>query len=69
MHDLVNEIGEACKVWGFFTVTNHGVPKDLVDRMVTVTKDFFHSPATSDEGETRTEEAFNMWPAFPNNMR
>jgi len=106
LKDLVVQIQEACTVWGFFTVINHGVPKELLEKMIAITKRFFALPAeqklkvrrddvnflgylegentknvkdwkevfdysvrgsivvpaSSDENETRTEEATNQWP-------
>ena len=38
-------IGTACENSGFFTIVNHGVPQDLVDRMYTTTNGFFTAPA------------------------
>ena len=41
---IARAIGEACEDSGFFTITGHGVPKDLVDRMFTTTAGFFTLP-------------------------
>lgn len=41
---LVLEIGDACKKWGFFQVINHGVPLELRHRMEKLSKEFFHQP-------------------------
>ncbi|XP_008797635.1 protein DMR6-LIKE OXYGENASE 1-like [Phoenix dactylifera] len=41
---VVREIGLACRNDGFFQVKNHGIPKDVVDGMLRVAKDFFHLP-------------------------
>jgi len=38
---IAAEIRRACETSGFFTVTGHGVSKDLVDHMYTTTKGFF----------------------------
>ncbi|MFF8960241.1 isopenicillin N synthase family dioxygenase [Streptomyces sp. NPDC014894] len=37
-------IGRACERSGFFAVTGHGVPRDLIDRMYRVTSAFFALP-------------------------
>ncbi|WP_433390765.1 isopenicillin N synthase family dioxygenase [Micromonospora sp. KLBMP9576] len=37
-------IGKACEGSGFFTVVGHGVSRDLVDRMLTITRAFFVRP-------------------------
>ncbi|XP_010919037.1 protein DMR6-LIKE OXYGENASE 1 [Elaeis guineensis] len=41
---VVKEIGLACQNDGFFQVKNHGIPKDVVDGMLRVAKEFFHLP-------------------------
>ncbi|XP_038707842.1 protein DMR6-LIKE OXYGENASE 2-like [Tripterygium wilfordii] len=41
-NQLVLEIGDAAKIWGFFQVINHGVPLDLRQRMEKLSKEFFH---------------------------
>ncbi|XP_038711417.1 probable 2-oxoglutarate-dependent dioxygenase At5g05600 [Tripterygium wilfordii] len=41
---IVLEIGEASKNWGFFQVINHGVPLELRQRIEKVSKEFFHQP-------------------------
>jgi isopenicillin N synthase-like dioxygenase len=38
---LVKEIGTACKEWGFFQVTNHGVPSSLRQRLEEASRLFF----------------------------
>ncbi|XP_038711612.1 probable 2-oxoglutarate-dependent dioxygenase At5g05600 [Tripterygium wilfordii] len=40
--ELVLEIGNASKNWGFFQVINHGVPLELRQGMEKVGKEFFH---------------------------
>ncbi|MGY1741371.1 MULTISPECIES: isopenicillin N synthase family dioxygenase [unclassified Blastococcus] len=42
---LAAGIDQACRRSGFFVVTGHGVPADLVDRMHAVTRKFFALPA------------------------
>ncbi|KAL5054080.1 hypothetical protein RYX36_034762 [Vicia faba] len=38
---LVKEIGSACKEWGFFQVTNHGVPQSLRQKLEEASRLFF----------------------------
>ncbi|GMH15401.1 hypothetical protein Nepgr_017242 [Nepenthes gracilis] len=38
------KVGKACREWGFFQVVNHGVPGDLMDRVLEVWRQFFHLP-------------------------
>ena len=42
--EVVLEIGEACKTWGFFHVINHGVPLELISRIMKTSKEFFYLP-------------------------
>lgn len=41
---VAGQIGRACTEIGFFTIVGHGVPADLVSRMIEVTKAFFDLP-------------------------
>ncbi|PNX93325.1 gibberellin 20 oxidase 1-like protein [Trifolium pratense] len=41
IESLVKEIASACKEWGFFQVTNHGVPLNLRLRIEEASKVFF----------------------------
>jgi isopenicillin N synthase-like dioxygenase len=41
---LAASIGDACATSGFYIITGHGVPKDLVDRMYRTTNAFFTLP-------------------------
>lgn len=38
---VVQQIGYACREWGFFMVTNHGVPKTLMEEMIEASQSFF----------------------------
>ncbi|KAK0601913.1 hypothetical protein LWI29_028726 [Acer saccharum] len=42
--EVVLEIREACKTWGFFHVINHGVPLELLSRIKKTSKEFFDLP-------------------------
>ncbi|KAK9691150.1 hypothetical protein RND81_09G179400 [Saponaria officinalis] len=42
--DLVNATREACAKWGFFQVTNHGVPLHYLHHLKLVAQRFFSSP-------------------------
>ena len=42
---LVGEaIGRACKEWGFFYVSNHGVSSELIDSLDATSREFFALP-------------------------
>jgi isopenicillin N synthase-like dioxygenase len=43
-HDVAARMREAAERIGFFYVSNHGVPLDLVDRIFSVSRDFFALP-------------------------
>ncbi|KAH7660885.1 Iron/ascorbate family oxidoreductases protein [Dioscorea alata] len=43
--NLIAQIGEACRDWGFFQVVNHGVEVELLEKVEAVTKEFFALPA------------------------
>ncbi|KAF8026615.1 hypothetical protein BT93_F3184 [Corymbia citriodora subsp. variegata] len=49
-HDvLVREIHEACRDWGFFLVTNHGIPGELIGRVQDAGREFFRLPLEEKE--------------------
>ncbi|XP_065871893.1 2-oxoglutarate-dependent dioxygenase 19-like, partial [Euphorbia lathyris] len=37
----IQQLGKACQEWGFFMVTNHGVPERLMRSMIQVCRGFF----------------------------
>ncbi|CAN4089455.1 unnamed protein product [Withania somnifera] len=41
---IICQIGEACRIYGFFQVINHGVPKNVVEQMLEVAREFFRLP-------------------------
>lgn len=42
---LAQEVGQACERWGFFQVVNHGVPAELLRKMMELGAQFFALPA------------------------
>ncbi|XP_051132874.1 flavanone 3-dioxygenase 2-like [Andrographis paniculata] len=41
---IVEQIGHACREYGFFQVVNHGVSRKLVDQVLNVAHEFFNLP-------------------------
>ncbi|MFQ6657267.1 hypothetical protein Gotur_027013 [Gossypium turneri] len=37
----IRELGKACRDWGFFMVTNHGMPERMMKAMIEVCREFF----------------------------
>lgn len=54
--DLVVEIGNACKNWGFFQVINHGVSLDKRHSIENVARKFFEQPLEVKRKVRRDEE-------------
>ncbi|GLU22153.1 hypothetical protein SLE2022_382490 [Rubroshorea leprosula] len=50
-------IGHACKTWGVFQVTNHGVPSTLLDNMERITKTLFSLPVQQKLKASRSPES------------
>ncbi|KAK6938443.1 Non-hem dioxygenase N-terminal domain [Dillenia turbinata] len=49
-HDvLVCEIDKACSEWGFFLITDHGIPGPLIERLQEVGQEFFKLPQEEKE--------------------
>jgi isopenicillin N synthase-like dioxygenase len=44
--DLAQLIDEACKVWGFFNIINHGISQELIDRVEAASRVFFASDSS-----------------------
>lgn len=53
--EIVSEIGNACRKWGFFQVINHGVPLELSKRLVKMAKEFFDQPIEEKKKVKRDE--------------
>ncbi|XP_057737325.1 jasmonate-induced oxygenase 2-like isoform X1 [Arachis stenosperma] len=56
MDALTKEIGSACKEWGFFQVTNHGVPVSLRRNLLEASKKFF-SQSLEDKKKVSRDES------------
>ena len=42
--DVATRIDDACRTLGFFRITGHGVPADLIERLVHLAREFFDQP-------------------------
>ncbi|RZC80957.1 hypothetical protein C5167_043547 [Papaver somniferum] len=41
---LIHRIGEACRVFGFFQVINHGISGESTENMIKIAREFFKLP-------------------------
>ncbi|KAF5729799.1 hypothetical protein HS088_TW20G00164 [Tripterygium wilfordii] len=65
---IINQIGLACQTDGFFQIKNHGIPNSMIDRMLSLGRDFFQLPESerlknySDDPTktTRLSTSFNV---------
>ncbi|KAJ4728008.1 2-oxoglutarate (2OG) and Fe(II)-dependent oxygenase superfamily protein [Melia azedarach] len=66
--EVVKRIGQACQDYGFFQVKNHGIPEEVIDKMLCVSREFFYLPESerlknySDDPmkTTRLSTSFNV---------
>ncbi|KAL2490208.1 2-oxoglutarate (2OG) and Fe(II)-dependent oxygenase superfamily protein [Abeliophyllum distichum] len=67
-NDVVQQIGQACKEYGFFQVKNHGIPDEVITNMMQISREFFRMPQSermksySDDPSktTRLSTSFNV---------
>ena len=64
--EAIDQIGLACREWGFFQVVNHGVPLSLIESTWRETASFFHAPASVKDAIMRTRE--NPWGYYNNEL-
>ncbi|KAH7510666.1 hypothetical protein FEM48_ZijujUnG0101900 [Ziziphus jujuba var. spinosa] len=55
--DIINQIGLACQNYGFFQVKNHGIEEDVINKMTSVGREFFHLPE-SERLKSYSEDPF-----------
>jgi len=51
----VAEIGKACLEWGFFYIVEHGLEPEFIERVQSVTREFFNKPKDFKRTVARTE--------------
>ncbi|GJT32830.1 DMR6-like oxygenase 2-like protein [Tanacetum coccineum] len=56
VQDLIGEVRDACKNWGFFQVFNHGVPLESREKLFSVSKRFYDQPM-EEKRKVRRDEA------------
>ncbi|GBG60928.1 hypothetical protein CBR_g16050 [Chara braunii] len=56
---VVEQIGAACKEWGFFQAINHGVPQELLDELAAAEREFFALPL--EEKKRVNRSITNAW--------
>nr|AKH04260.1 putative epoxidase [Taxus baccata] len=64
-HADLAKLREACKEWGFFRVVNHGIPPDLIEKVVSVTQDLLSMPVELKDTVT-TSNPMESYLRFPN---
>jgi len=58
-NSVVEQIGDACRLWGFFQVMGHGVAPDLTARVLDVARSYFAQPIEVKRRQLRSKE--NPW--------
>ncbi len=61
-HDCtIAAIGIACRQYGFFHITGHGIPADLIEHVWRETKSFFALPLDAKQALSRSKENARGW--------
>ncbi|MEH6567459.1 MAG: 2OG-Fe(II) oxygenase family protein [Halioglobus sp.] len=63
---VVLEIAEACRDWGFFQIVNHNVSDDLIQNVLKCTRHFFELPVDVKESILRSKD--NPWGYYNNEL-
>ncbi|KAF4149928.1 2OG-Fe(II) oxygenase superfamily [Phytophthora infestans] len=56
LREIIENIRAAASEWGFFYVTNHGLPEEEMERFRENMRSFFHLPPDTKRSIARTEE-------------
>ena len=62
----IDEIAQACRMWGFFQVINHGISTDLIDDVWYHTRAMFALPDEEKLSVLRSKD--NPWGFYPNEL-
>lgn len=65
-NQVVDQIAQACKDWGFFQIVNHGVPDELIQAVWKCTRHFFQLPVDVKESILRSKD--NPWGYYNNEL-
>ena len=57
----INDVGFACKSWGFFQCTHHGIPDHIIDAFDHECKSFFELPLSVKQPIKRTQDNSRGW--------
>ena len=57
--DTLDALDDACRNWGFFQITNHGIDQHIADEMHRFMQEFFAQPDTAKKQISRTLD--NPW--------
>ena len=61
-HDeTITAIGTACREYGFFHITGHGISSDMIEHVWQETKRFFSLPADAKHAVSRSKENARGW--------
>jgi isopenicillin N synthase-like dioxygenase len=63
---VVQEIAEACKNWGFFQIVNYGFPDNLIQKVLSCSRHFFDLPVAAKESILRSKD--NPWGYYNNEL-
>ncbi|KAK4759489.1 hypothetical protein SAY87_022620 [Trapa incisa] len=61
LHDpsAVKLIGHACKTWGVFQITNHGIPQELLDEIECAARNLFSLPSQQKLAASRSPDGIS----------
>lgn len=60
---VAQQIGQACREYGFFYIAGHGIPEALQDELETLSRDFFSRPET-EKMKIRMELGGRAWRGY-----
>lgn len=59
-HVLINQLSQACREWGGFVLTDHGISPELIRQLQGVGREFFHLPQEEKEIYANDPSSGNM---------